>query len=344
MAAPPRHGLLVLLLFACGGPSSGDPAQVGEIEDEPVAAAKPVAAPEPPATPRLYVGDETRLAALGSLIGLDPIERVLYAPGDFEPLPAPAPGRWLAEHPEVGQSYAQFVELGFHRPDERRRALAIMPLAYPGSPTDLPIADLLAVASAFFGIPARATNAVAIDELGAISRRDRATGPQLLAPDILDALRRRLPDDAFLLVAITGVDLYPDPSWNFVFGQATLRERVAVYSTARYNPAFYGSNASGAEVASIIQRRTLKLMIHEVGHTFGLQHCVYYRCVMNGSNGIAETDDSPLHLCPVCLRKLRRSTGLDLAGRYRRLARVYRRFGLAEEAEWIEARLARLER
>jgi archaemetzincin len=33
-------------------------------------------------------------------------------------------------------------------------------------------------------------------------------------------------------------DLYPDPAWNFVFGQASLRERVEVFSFARYDPAF----------------------------------------------------------------------------------------------------------
>jgi archaemetzincin len=31
-------------------------------------------------------------------------------------------------------------------------------------------------------------------------------------------------------------DLYPEPSWNFVFGQASLNERVGVYSFARYGP------------------------------------------------------------------------------------------------------------
>jgi archaemetzincin len=42
---------------------------------------------------------------------------------------------------------------------------------------------------------------------------------------------------AFL--AITMEDLYPEPAWNFVFGQASLQLRVAVFSFARYDAAFY---------------------------------------------------------------------------------------------------------
>ena len=66
------------------------------------------------------------------------------------------------------------------------------------------------------------------------SRRNPWTGQaQFLTSDILDLLRARLPDDAFALLGITMVDLYPDPNWSFVFGQASLRDRVGVYSFAR---------------------------------------------------------------------------------------------------------------
>mgnify|MGYP000107882883 CR=1 FL=1 len=40
--------------------------------------------------------------------------------------------------------------------------------------------------------------------------------------------------------AVTMTDLYPSEDWNFVFGQASLRNRVGAYSFARYDPAFYG--------------------------------------------------------------------------------------------------------
>jgi archaemetzincin len=63
---------------------------------------------------------------------------------------------------------------------------------------------------------------------------------QILTRDVLRWLQGRLSKDAFCLLGITMEDLYSDPSWNFVFGEASFRERVGVYSFARYDPAFYG--------------------------------------------------------------------------------------------------------
>ena len=30
--------------------------------------------------------------------------------------------------------------------------------------------------------------------------------------------------------------------------------------------------------------RACKVMVHEVCHMFGIKHCVYFHCLMNGSN------------------------------------------------------------
>ena len=53
-----------------------------------------------------------------------------------------------------------------------------------------------------------------------------------------------VPDDAFCLSAITMTDLYPKDSWNFVFGQARLYQRVGIYSLARYMPNFDDDSSS----------------------------------------------------------------------------------------------------
>mmetsp|Transcript_23424 Transcript_23424/g.38762 ORF Transcript_23424/g.38762 Transcript_23424/m.38762 type:complete len:97 (+) Transcript_23424:765-1055(+) len=55
---------------------------------------------------------------------------------------------------------------------------------------------------------------------------------------------------------------------------------------------------------SLALRRALQTLVHESCHLFHLEHCVYYQCVMNGANHLAESDASPMHLCPICLRKL----------------------------------------
>jgi archaemetzincin len=137
-------------------------------------------------------------------------------------------------------------------------------------------------------------------------------------------------------------DLYPAESWNFVFGYASLSERVGVYSFARYDPAFHGQ-PRGPKTNKLILRRGLKVMAHELGHMFGLEHCTYYSCVMNGTNHLEESDQKPLSLCPVCLRKLHHSIGFDPAERYRKLGSFYQEVGFEADVGWTERRIKYIE-
>jgi len=176
------------------------------------------------------------------------------------------------------------------------------------------------------------------------SRRNPATGQvQLLTGDILNLLKTRLPDDAFALLGVTMVDLYPEPTWNFVFGQASLRDRVGVYSFARYTPQFSGEPGT-AESRRLMLRRSLKVLAHETAHMFGIEHCIWYRCLMNGSNHLAEADARPLHLCPVDLHKLQWSIGFNVVERYRRLRGFDHEAGFEDEAEWLDRRIALITR
>ena len=56
--------------------------------------------------------------------------------------------------------------------------------------------------------------------------------------------------------------------------------------------------------ADILVYRCIKTACHELGHIFGLTHCSFYECLMNGSNLVEEADKKPFILCPVCLRKI----------------------------------------
>ena len=54
----------------------------------------------------------------------------------------------------------------------------------------------------------------------------------------------------------------------------------------------------------IIVRRGTKFIVHQICQMFSMQHCIYYHCRMNGSATNEQQDLSPMHLCPVCLRKI----------------------------------------
>jgi archaemetzincin len=281
-----------------------------------------------------------RLAAIGPVGGLPETLRRALDPGeDFLPMPEPGPSDWLANHLEPGQSFAQFVSSRPNRPNTGRKVLYLQPLGNWKDNEGPSLDQLRRFSTAFFMLDVTALPALDLARAHITSRGNPWTGQvQILTSDILNLLARHLPGDAFALLGVTMTDLYPDPNWNFVFGQASLQGRVGVYSFARYDPRFY-SEAPAPSSRELMLRRSCKVLAHETGHMFGIEHCVWYRCLMNGSNHLAEADARPLHLCPADLRKLQWSIGFDVVERYRRLREFHQQAGFEDEARWMEKRI-----
>ena len=164
---------------------------------------------------------------------------------------------------------------------------------------------------------------------------------QLCTTDILQWLPGKKSRDAYSIIAVTMEDLYPDEAWNFVYGEAMLHGGAGVFSFARYDPAFYGEKRND-QTSALILLRSCKVLAHETGHMFGLMHCVFFECLMNGSNHLKEADSQPIHLCPVCLRKLQLGAGFDLLKREEALLKFYEANGIKEEAEWSGRRIGKM--
>jgi archaemetzincin len=121
-----------------------------------------------------------------------------------------------------------------------------------------------------------------------------------------------------------------------------MQDRVGVFSFARYDPVFY-SESRGSRYQKLLLRRSAEVLVHETAHMFLLAHCIYFKCVMNGSNHLQESDSRPLSLCPVCLRKLQSSIGFTVATRYHRLQQFYSNAGFIFEQDWVTRRLKKIE-
>lgn len=286
------------------------------------------------------IGESERIKAIGSMAGMpETFQRTLNPGKDFLPLESPQPGDWLAEHKEPGQTFSEFNAVRYSRPDNIRKKLYLQPLGTFAKDNSPPMNILKDYARVYFTME--------VEVLPAIPLRDESFTPrinhftkkrQILSTDVLNFLHKKLPSDAFCILAVTMEDLYPDPTWNFVFGQASLTERIGVYSFARYDPVFYGEKRK-SDYEHIIMKRSCRILAHETGHMFGLQHCIFFRCIMNGSNHLKESDSRPLHLCPVCLRKIQAGIGFDIVKRYKDLGIFYSKYGFDEEAQWVEKRL-----
>ncbi len=80
--------------------------------------------------------------------------------------------------------------------------------------------------------------------------------------------------------------------------------------------------------------RVAGTLVHEALHTLHLEHCIWWRCLMNGSGSLREDAEAPLHLCPVCLAKLTLAVGCDTRARARALIHAAEAVGIPVDPVW----------
>jgi archaemetzincin len=251
-----------------------------------------------------------------------------------EKLGKPQPGDWLAEHHEPGQTFQEYLQCKPVTPRGKRRVIYIQPLG-KFTKTQRRVVDLTAdFMGLYFNLPVKINDDL---PLSIIPERARRIHPywrmkQILSTYVLDAvLIPRLPKDAAAYIAFTASDLWPGMGWNFVFGQASTRDRVGVWSIYRN-----GDPAESGAAFQLCLLRTMKTAVHETGHMFSLLHCTLYQCCICGSNHREESDQRPITLCPECLAKLCWATRIDPIERYKKLVQFFEKNSFNKEAQFCK--------
>lgn len=98
------------------------------------------------------------------------------------------------------------------------------------------------------------------------------------------------------VLGVVDVDIFVS-ELNYVFGEAYTPGRAALISLFRLKPEFYGEPAD----EKLFLERAVKEAIHEIGHTYGLNHCPNPTCVMYFSNSITDTDKKQSLFCNRCI-------------------------------------------
>lgn len=269
------------------------------------------------------------------------IEQIETLAGALEPLHekmgTPQPGDWLHVHEEPGQSFEQYRASDPVVPGEKYEKIYILPLGEFSEGQERLIKLTATFMQVWFGVPVELQETVSLDMIPGSARRVHPSwgDKQILTGHVLyDLLLPELPDDALGYLALTTSDLWPGEGWNFVFGQASLSDRVGVWSVYRKG------DADGSEKEfRVVLGRTLQTATHEMGHMIGILHCTAWECGMNGSNSLAESDRRPIHLCPECLQKLWWATGVDPVERFESLVELCAEHGLDEEKAFYERSL-----
>lgn len=97
------------------------------------------------------------------------------------------------------------------------------------------------------------------------------------------------------IIALFNVDLFI-PILTFIYGQAFLNGRCGIVSEYRLRNEKYGLTADD----KVFTERLIKEIIHELGHTFGLKHCLNPVCVMRSSTYVEDIDQKSRSFCSVC--------------------------------------------
>ena len=101
------------------------------------------------------------------------------------------------------------------------------------------------------------------------------------------------------VVGATVHDLYI-PVLTYVFGEAEMPGRAAIFSIHRLREEFYGLPPD----VRLLEERALRELWHEVGHLRGLTHCPDAACVMSASHSLEQVDAKTDQFCPACRGRL----------------------------------------
>ena len=119
------------------------------------------------------------------------------------------------------------------------------------------------------------------------------------ANKLLKEIDSKIEPDAFKTLGLFRVDLFI-PILTYIYGQAFLNGRTGIVSLHRLKNELYGLSTD----ENLLTERFKKIVIHELGHTFGLKHCHTPACVMLSSTYVEDIDQKNVSLCAKCKKEI----------------------------------------
>lgn len=162
--------------------------------------------------------------------------------------------------------------------------------------------------------------------------------------------------NGYCIIGITDEDIYESgDECGILRGRAFGGSSVAVFSTFSY----IQNNGKNEKQSFLMLCNTIA---HEILHCFGIDHCVFYSCVMNAWTDIIDEYEyecnrkkekqgeeeneiavASMHLCPIDLKKLQSVVGFDAHVRYGSLEKFYmQNVHFQQQGQWISQIIEKL--
>jgi archaemetzincin len=181
------------------------------------------------------------------------------------------------------------------------RRVVVQPLG-PGSSARAEVVG--SALTAFYDVDVVVADTEALPKAAYYAPRSRYRAEKLL--EHLTTLHA----DALRVLGITEVDISTTKGNVFdwgILGLASIDGHACVLSSFRCR--------RSARDARHATERLGKTAVHELGHTFGLEHCATSGCLMRDGGGTVLTTDGERDLCAACRGKLRQRGVLRLEGK-----------------------------
>lgn len=244
-------------------------------------------------------------------------------------LSEPNAGEWRETRKEKFQTYEDFIKTKKFVPSNNQNTIYLLPIGDFNALESKKIKQNSVYLEKYFQLKIKILKPISDNLIPKNARRTVDNHEQLLAGYILDhLLLKNKPKDALVMMAITQKDLYPKPEWNYVFGLASYQKGIGVTSMYR----FHDGNLNNTNFNKSLLRLN-KISSHEIGHMFGLNHCLNAVCVMNGTNSLPETDKHYARLCSLCQKKLNSSLKYDNQKRLSELNQYFKNNNFLFEAK-----------
>ncbi len=115
------------------------------------------------------------------------------------------------------------------------------------------------------------------------------------ANKLLQIIHNEYASQSLKTIGLFQVDLFI-PILTFIFGQAIYKGNAGIASVYRLKNEQYGLAGND----KLLFERLKKVIIHELGHTFGLIHCHIPACVMRSGTYVEDIDQKKHFFCKKC--------------------------------------------